>query len=51
MGAYENPAANVDTQTGQHYRNLQQSIVTTTSNVMNVLADKAEKRKKELEQK
>ena len=50
MGAYENPAANVDTQTGQHYRNLQQSIVTTTSNVMNVLADKAEKRKKELEQ-
>jgi len=33
MGAYSNPEIIVDTQTGQHFRNLQESISGTIANV------------------
>jgi hypothetical protein len=33
MGAYENPEAYIDTQSGQHYRNLQSTIAKTVTDI------------------
>ena len=45
MGAYSNPEILVDTQSGQHWRNLQESISKTTSNVFESLIENAKKNK------
>lgn len=45
MGAYSNPEILVDTQSGQHWRNLQESISKTTSNVIESIMENARKNK------
>ena len=56
MGEYSNPTAYIDTQSGQHYRNLQETITNATINTLGAVAAKAkedriqaEKNKKENE--
>lgn len=49
MGAYENPAQLVDTQTGQHFRNLQATIAGSFSNYAENYAVKQEEIKRQLE--
>jgi hypothetical protein len=46
MGAYSNPEIIVDTQSGQHWRNLQQTISETSEKVVNAFVQVAEKNKK-----
>lgn len=44
MGAYENPETAIDTQSGQHWRNLQQTITAAGQNVTNtIIASQKEK--------
>ena len=49
MGAYSNPEAYIDTQSGQHYRNLQETITNATIGTLNTIAAKAEENKKKVE--
>jgi len=46
MGAYSNPDTPIDTQSGQYYRNLTDTIVNSTVNTINTFAVKAEENKK-----
>ena len=46
MGAYSNPQIPIDTQSGQYYRNLTDTIVSNTVNTINTFAAKAEENKK-----
>ena len=50
MGAYENPQLIIDTQTGEHFRNLQSTIAGTVSNFANSYAKKQAEIKKKLEE-
>ena len=50
MGAYENPQAIIDTQTGEHLRNLQSTIAVTVSNFADSYAKKQAEIKKKLEE-
>jgi len=49
MGAYSNPETPIDTQSGQYYRNLTNTIVSNTVNTINTWAAKAEENKKKNE--
>ena len=49
MGAYSNPEETVDTQSGQHYRNLTDTIVSNTVGTINTWAAKAAENKKKNE--
>jgi hypothetical protein len=49
MGAYENPQAIIDTQSGAHLRDLQGTIVSSFSNFAQSYANKQEEIKKKLE--
>jgi hypothetical protein len=49
MGAYSNPEIPIDTQSGQYYRNLTNTIVSNTVNTINTWAAKAEENKKKNE--
>jgi uncharacterized short protein YbdD (DUF466 family) len=52
MGAYENPETAIDTQSGQHWRNLQQTITSAGQAVTNtIIAREKEKRDEEKEKK
>lgn len=46
MGAYSNPQIPIDTQSGQYYRDLTNTIVSNTVGTINTLAAKAEENKK-----
>jgi hypothetical protein len=46
MGAYSNPDTPIDTQSGQYYRNLTDTIVSNTVGTINTFAAKAEENKK-----
>ena len=46
MGAYSNPETPIDTQSGQYYRNLTDTIVSNTVNTINTWAAKAAENKK-----
>jgi len=50
MGAYSNPQEVVDTQTGQHFQNLQNTISQTVAGVASSYKAEAERRKKEDEE-
>jgi hypothetical protein len=50
MGAYENPQAIIDTQTGEHLRNLQSTIAGSFSNFADSYAKKQAEIKKKLEE-
>lgn len=47
MGAYENPVVPVDTQSGQYYRELQNTIATSFAGVAQGYSDRAEKTRTE----
>lgn len=49
MGAYSNPEETVDTQSGQYYRNLTDTIVSNTVGTINTWAAKAAENKKKNE--
>jgi len=49
MGAYSNPQETVDTQSGQYYRNLTDTIVSNTVGAINTLTARAEENKKKNE--
>jgi hypothetical protein len=49
MGAYENPTIPVDTQSGQYYRELQNTIATSFAGVAKGYSDRAEETRKEYE--
>lgn len=49
MGAYENPAQLVDTQTGQHFRNLQATIASSFSSYAESYAVKQQEIKRQLD--
>jgi hypothetical protein len=49
MGAYSNPQEVIDTQTGQHFQNLQNTITQTIAGVASSYKTEAERKKKELE--
>lgn len=49
MGAYSNPQTLVDTQSGEHYRNLQETITRATVGTINSIAAKAEENRKKVE--
>ena len=52
MGAYENPETAIDTQSGQHWRNLQQTITAAGQNVTNtIIASQKEKEEEKKEAK
>jgi len=49
MGAYSNPETPIDTQSGQYYRNLTNTIVSNTVNTINAWTAKAAENKKKNE--
>ena len=49
MGAYTNPTTPVDTQSGQYYRELQNTIATSFAGVAQGYSDRAEQTRKEYE--
>ena len=49
MGAYENPQAIIDTETGEHFRQLQQTIAGTFANVAQSYISNQELIRKKLE--
>lgn len=49
MGAYSNPETPIDTQSGQYYRNLTDTIVSNTVGTINTYAEKAEENRKKNE--
>lgn len=49
MGAYSNPQVLVDTQSGQYYRDLQETITKATVGAINTIAARAEENKKKVE--
>ena len=49
MGAYSNPQIPIDTQSGQYYRDLTNTIASNTVGAINTYAAKAEENKKKNE--
>jgi hypothetical protein len=49
MGAYSNPEILVDTQSGQHWRDLQESINATSRQMTNAFVTRAAENKKKNE--
>jgi len=50
MGAYSNPQEVVDTQTGQHFQNLQNTISQTVAGVATAYKAESERKKKEIKE-